>query len=554
MLKSKTVLGINIGTLTVKLVEMERRKSGPVIVNYAISPIPDAFELNEKNNVTERNFRIRELLKSILKGKKIKGEMAAVSVSSQSVFTRFVKMPFSESKKLEKLIAFEAQQQIPFPLEEVSWDYQVVGTNEGESEVLIAAIKQDSLSEQMQVFQNTPIIPHIIDIGAMAMYSALLHGQIQPEEKVIILDIGASPATLILHHPGGYWVRSLPYSSLNLTQGLMRNFDLSYEEAESLKFKGFIMNESSFARPSDEINYKINHLITSGAKKLYTEISRSLNFYRTQFKDIEFDRIILGGGGSRLDDLKAYLGSKFRVTVDSACPLQGIEVSSDLDTKEIGEVAYLFSEAIGLGLRQIGDCKVKLNLMTVAANVESSIKKYLKYFYIFCSIWALGLGVACFFTHNKLQDLSARKDEIINEDARLQGLKTKIKSESDNNIMLEREALLIKNISRNRNDWLRFYLNFNPKVLPEIYITDFSANHKEENSGVTQKNEKAGKIEVQILGMAQNRAILDQFQEKLSSLEWVKNVEMPKANFLPDSSNCIEFQFVLTLQKEEKTE
>ncbi|MBN2145450.1 MAG: type IV pilus assembly protein PilM [Candidatus Aureabacteria bacterium] len=549
MLKSKTVLGINIGTLTIKLVEMERRKSGPVIVNYAVAPIPDAFELNERNAVAERNTRIRDLLKSILKEKKIKGEMAAVSVSNQSVFTRFVKMPFSESKKLEKLIAFEAQQQIPFPLEEVSWDYQVVGNKEGESEVLIAAIKQDSLNEQLQVFQNTPIIPHIVDIGAMALYSALLQGQIQPNERVIILDIGASPATLLIHHPEGYWVRTLPYSSLSLTQSLMRNFELSYEEAESLKFKGFIMNESSFSRPSDDINYKINHLITTGAKKLHAEITRTLNFYKTQFNDIEFDRIILGGGGSRLDDLKAYLSSKFRVTVDSACPLQGIEVSSDLDTKEISEVAYLFSEAVGLALRQIGDCKVKLNLMTVAANVESSIKKYLKYFYILCLIVGLGLGMASFFTYNKLQDLSARKDEIIDEDARLQSLKTKIKYEADNNVKLEREARLIKSISKNRNNWLRFYLNLNLVIPPEIYLSGFSTYSSE-----GKKIEKSSSKQVLISGMAPNRSVLDKFQEKLASLEYVQSVEMPKANFLPDSSNYIDFQFLLTLNNDQDPE
>jgi type IV pilus assembly protein PilM len=551
MLKTKTVLGIDIGFMTLKLVEMEMSKKGPVLVNYAIAPIPDVAELDEKD-IVGRNQKITALLKNILKDKKIKATSVALALSSRSIFTRFVKMPFSDPKKLEKLITFEAQQQIPFPLETVSWDYQIVCKNEDEEfEVLIAAIKQDTLNDHMDALKKTALTPMIIDVGAMALYNSI-QSQIKPEEKIIILDLGATPATMILHQPSGYWVRTLSYSSMVLTQTLMRTFNISFEESESLKFSGMILNEAT-SKSSDNVNFKINQILTVHAQKLHTEIVRSLNFYRTQFKDIEFDRMILCGGGSRLDDLRAYLSAKLQLTVDFINPLLGIELDKKVEAKEIQDVAYLFGDAIGLALRQLQPCKVELNLMNVSTNIETAFKRYLKYYYAFCFILLIAFGFGIFSIEGKLRQLMVSQSEILNEHERLENLKTKITQETKQNKILEQEMLALSDVCQNRDFWIQFYLTLNRMVPPRIYLTRFISIPNycafPQRAGKTdfQESFDPSALQISLSGTAENPTILDQFKEKLLELDRVEKVEIVNATI--EGEVAFELRIVLQKQK-----
>jgi type IV pilus assembly protein PilM len=529
---------------------MEMSKKGPVLVNYAIAPIPDAAELDEKD-IAGRNQKITALLKNILKDKKIKATSVALALSSRSIFTRFVKMPFSDAKKLEKLITFEAQQQIPFPLETVSWDYQIVRKNEEEEfEVLIAAIKQDTLNDHMDALKKTALTPLILDVGAMALYNSI-QSQLKPDEKVIILDLGATPATMILHQSSGYWVRTLSYSSMVLTQTLMRTFNISFEESESLKFSGMILNETA-AKSSENVNFKINQILTVHAQKLHTEIVRSLNFYRTQFKDIEFDRMILCGGGSRLDDLRTYLSAKLKLTVDFINPLLGIELDKKVEAKEIQDVAYLFGDAIGLALRQLQPCKVELNLINVSTNIETAFKRYLKYYYIFCFILLIAFGFGIFSIDGKLGQLRVSQNEIFNEDIRLGNLKTKTTQDTKQNRILEQEMLALIQVCQNRDFWIQFYLALNRMVPPQIYLTRFASipalSSFSSHTSTTDSQESFDpySLQISLSGMAKNPTILDQFKEKLLELDGVAKVDIVKAAIEGE----VDFELRISLQKQ----
>ncbi|EKD26050.1 MAG: Type IV pilus assembly protein PilM [uncultured bacterium] len=544
MLKTNTVLGIDIGSVTIKVVEMEMGKNSPVLVNCAVIPISNTGEL-EEGNTPAYNERVCAILKNVLKEKKIKSNIAAVSISNRLVFTRFVKMPFSDSSKLEKLINFEAQQQIPFPLEEVSWDYQIVGKNPDEEyEVLIAAIKKDVLDSQFTTLKEASINPVIFDVGALSTYNCLLHSQIAPEEKTIIIDIGANPAVMIIHQPGGYWVRTLSYSSIGVTQSLMKQFNISYEEAESLKLNGYIISENAVPKSDNDINFKINSIITMNAKKLYTELVRSISFYRSQFADIEFDRIILCGGGCMLDDLKLYMSSKFKVTVDYANPFNNVEISSNLNAKEIKEVSYLFCEAIGLGLRQLLSCRVELNLMTISANIENTLKKYLKYFYILWIIMAFSLGYSIYINKTNLKKLEERKEEILTEHNRLKVLKDRISKETANSLTTENELELLKSISKDRGYWMTFFTNLIALVNNEIYLTRFSLGTGKDDSTVITWQTKYESVIV--AGFADSVAVIDVFKANIANIDIVSDVEMLKASIGADKK--IDFELKLKLR------
>lgn len=551
MLKSNTVLGVEIGFSTLKVIELEKTRSGLQIVNYAVASLSRSAEEDSSDDATLKSREVSELLKRIIREKKIKARSASVAVSNKSVFTKFVKLPFGDHKNVAKLVAFEAQQQIPFPLEDVSWDYQIIGkSKEDEYEVLIAAIKQTTLQEVLSVFKGTGITPVLMDIGAMSLYNALLKSQIKPEEKVIVLDIGATPATLIVHHAGGYWVRTLPYSSVSLTHVLMKSFNISFEEAESLKFNGMILSEMVFEGETNDVNVKINQTITQSAQKLHTEVARSLNFYRTQFDEFEPDRLILCGGGSHLDDLRAFLGSRMKVTVDFADPLSGLQYGRNVNPQEINEVGYIFSGAVGLAMRQVESSRVELNLMTVATDIKTSMAQYFRYYYMIVIVIMGVLGFGLFELMKQNDVLQKRYESVHAEHSRLDGLKTKIQQVKGSVVKSESELKILQKHASGRSYWFALYLALNRKVPETIRLSEFTptvADTKNIQSGA-QPN-KADSIVVNLSGVADSSRDLDVFKEGLLKLVWIEKIDVTKASFV---GNTMEFILLITLNPDTK--
>lgn len=550
MAKTKTVLGIDIGTVTIKIVEVESVNDTLKLLNYVIFPIPQTY-LSENLDENERLDHISNILKEVLKENKIKTSKVCVSIASNAVFTRFVKMPFSDPKKLDRLITFEAQQQIPFPLDEVSWDYQIVGKNEDEEfEVLIAAIKQEHLHRQFQSLSNISLSPAIFDVGSLATYNALLNSQINIDETAIILDIGANPAVMILHHPKGYWVRTLAFSSKGLTQALMKEFNIDYDEAESLKYKGSILNESSLnIVDSQDLNHRINIIITQNVKKLYTEITRSLNFYKAQFCDVNIDRFILAGGGSMLESIQLYLSSKFKINVDYANPFMGMQLAKNISSKDLNDIAYLFCESVGLGLRVTNSCKVEFNLMTISVHIEQTVKKYLKYFYISMIILIITFNYSSFTISRKNNSLQKIKTTITKQHHEINQVKTNLNKEQNKLDQDTKKLLLFKEIADGRGQWLSFLLGIGDTITEKMYLKLFSTsliqNTSQNHSKTMFWQQKSNNIK--IAGVTKDKDDLSLFKDNLTSHKQISEVKIVKA-FVDNENNHIEFELNVKLK------
>jgi len=550
MAKTETVLGIDIGTVTIKIVEVESLNGKLRLLNYVIFPIPQ-IHLSDNLDEDTRLEHISNMLKEVLKNNKIKTSKACISVDSNAVFTRFVKMPFSDPKKLDRLITFEAQQQIPFPLDEVSWDYQIVGKNQDEEfEVLIAAIKQDLLQKQFQSLHNISLSPAIFDVGSLATYNALLNSQINVDETAIILDIGATPAVMILHHPEGYWVRTLAFSSKALTQALMKEFNIEYDEAESLKYKGSILNESSLNMTDPtNLDHRINVIITQNVKKLYTEITRSLNFYKAQFCDVNIDRFILAGGGSMLESIQLYLSSKFKINVDYANPFTGMQLAKNISSKDLNDIAYLFCEAVGLGLRASTPCKVEFNLMTMSVHIEQTVKKYLKYFYISMIIFIIAFCYSSFVISRKNELLKEIKTNILKKHQEINKVKTNLSKEQNKLDQDTKKLLLFEEIAKERGSWLNFLLGIGHTITEKMYLKEFSTSFSQNISPSSHQamlwQQKSKHIK--LIGVTKDKDDLSLFKDNLIANKYIQNVKIVKA-FVDNENNHIEFELSIELK------
>jgi len=187
----KRALGIDIGAGSVKLVELEKTAEGIQLLRAKF------FDLTQYSDQDKREVLIREGLEGLLKTEKIRGGNAAVSLSGQSVFIRFLKLPKIQKGKIDKIIKYEAQQQVPFPLDKITWDHQIFRGGPGpEEDVLFVAAKKELVESTLANFSRTGLDIDSVDVSPLSLLNAITFNE--PVSKGIIIDIGAKATNIIV--------------------------------------------------------------------------------------------------------------------------------------------------------------------------------------------------------------------------------------------------------------------------------------------------------------------------------------------------------------------
>ena len=175
------------------------------------------------------------------------------ALPAQSVFARFVKLPALGQEKLDKIISFEAQQNVPFPLNEVVWDYQIVGGGLGEQiQVVLVAIKVDLIDDINAAVEGTGLETSIVDIAPMALYNAFRYSYPEVGDCSLLLDIGARTTNILFIESGRIFLRSIPLGGSAITAAIAREFNESFSAAETRKKRdGFVGLGGAYAEPAD---------------------------------------------------------------------------------------------------------------------------------------------------------------------------------------------------------------------------------------------------------------------------------------------------------------
>src|SRR5438552_14762846 len=192
---------------------------------------------------------LREMLDEL----RIKSGNVNYAIAEQSVFARFVKLPSIEEEKMERIISFEAQQNVPFPINEVVWDYQLVGGGAQEQiQVVLVAIKADLLDEINGAVEETGLRTSIVDVATMALYNAFRYNYSGLSGCSLLVDIGARTTNLLFIEPGKIFSRSIPIGGSSITTALAREFNEPFAAAETRKREsGFVSLGGAYADPAD---------------------------------------------------------------------------------------------------------------------------------------------------------------------------------------------------------------------------------------------------------------------------------------------------------------
>src|SRR6266496_94652 len=228
---------------------------------------------------TQMTIALREMLAEL----HIKRGLVNYALPAQSVFSRFVNLPAIEQEKIEKIVSFEAQQNVPFPIDEVVWDYQLVGGGMGEQiQVVIVAIKRDLLDEINNAVEETGLRAQVVDMAPMGLYNAFCYNYTDLNGCSLLVGIGARTTNVLFIEAGRIFSRSLPIGGTTITAAIPREFGESFAEAEARRKRDGFVALGGAAEPADPDVGRVSKIVRSTMTRLHAELMGSITHYRAQ--------------------------------------------------------------------------------------------------------------------------------------------------------------------------------------------------------------------------------------------------------------------------------
>lgn len=341
-MKSDTgMLGLDIGSRSVKAVEVSRKGGRVGIARYGVTSLPaDAIVDGE---VMDREMVI-ECIQDLIRRKDIRSRHVASAISGRSVIVKRITLDSMTSEEAEEVIYWEAEQHIPFGIDEVSLDFQILGeSGGGKMDVLLVAAKRETVEMHTSLLRDAGLIPTFVDVDSLAVQNSYeTNYELDPEEKVLLMNVGASVTNVSLVSGGApLFTRDLSVASNAFVDEIQRVLSVDLEEAEAI------------ARGSEEEQKeRIQPILDTVGQDLLLGVERSLSYLKGYTGSAEISRALLSGGGAMIPGLHSYVLAHLGVPVEVANPFRAIEVdpSAMLDD-ELESIAPSLMVAVGLALR-----------------------------------------------------------------------------------------------------------------------------------------------------------------------------------------------------------
>ncbi len=339
----KSSIGVDIGSGYLKVVQLKDTKGGYELELFDILPLPP--ELIVDGSIID-SLRLADSLKELIRKAKIKTKDVTVGLAGHSsVIVKRVSLPEMSEEELSESIKFEAEQYIPFDIEDVNLDFQILGPKEepGQMDVILVAVKKDIINDFLSVVKEAGLNPVIVDVNSFALENIYeVNYEIEPDKNIAIVNIGASTINMNILKGGiSVFTRDSAVGSNIHTEALQREFNITYEAAERLK-KGEPFENVS---PEDALS-----VMELASEEIIGEVNRSIEYFNE-----DINEVILSGGCALIKDFPKLLAEKIGIEVKVMNPFKNIKIPKRFDITYIEEIVPLAAVAAGLALRQPGD-------------------------------------------------------------------------------------------------------------------------------------------------------------------------------------------------------
>ncbi|BDS05929.1 hypothetical protein NT6N_09690 [Oceaniferula spumae] len=409
MAEAQATVALNIGSQRISMGVFEPSKNGGLILKKYDSSSILADPAAEMARLPQIRVAVSELAEKLKIGK----QKLRYAISGQSVFTRFIKLPPIEDDNIEQLVAFEAQQHVPFPIDEVIWDWQLLESGSGEKEVALVAIKGDALNDMNDVVLEAGLGTAEVDASPMALYNALRYNYPELEETTLLIDIGAKTCNLIYLEGNRMFTRSVAVGGASITTAIAKEYGVSFSEAESQKCSnGMVALNTAHTSQLDEPTAALATVIRNALSKLPAEIARTTNYFRSQHGGSAPKLVLLAGGGSNLPHLADFFQEKLRLPVEFFNPLKRVSVGKGVDVDQVAAQAHQLGELVGLALRGIGKASLEIDLVPDVVSRERDIERRKPKLIGAAALLLLGLGAWAGFNVWKNSRMGAEQEDL----------------------------------------------------------------------------------------------------------------------------------------------
>jgi type IV pilus assembly protein PilM len=478
MLNSKSFLAADFGAGSLKLAEFEQNEAGGLrLKQYGIK----ALGL-EGSQETTREAAILKALQELLSEKSFGSKQINVCAPGFHVFSKFVKLPPVDTSKVTQIIRYEAQQNVPFPLDEVVWDYQILGTSAtNELEVLLVAVKSEIVEGLFRAAEGAGLRLKLVDVSPAALCNAFRYNYGDLEGCTMLLDIGAKTSNLLFFEKGKVYSRSINIGANSITQDFANEAKMRFPEAEAVKIeKGSVSLGGAYAEPEDPHAAAISKIARQVMTRLHIQVNQTIQFFRGQQGGSAPQRLFLSGGASIMPYTAQFFAEKLNLPVDYFNPFRNIDLDPGLDLEELSKYAHSFGEVVGLGLRDLAHCPVELNLMPRSSiqRQEFAHKKP----YLIASVFSLALVVfALYLAEKRIGNVRSQKlDEIKEPLTQLTQLSQQLDTALSQRAQIKKSADQMVELAGNRFYWI--------KLLTELRAVMMRAEAAEKTSLWTPDN------------------------------------------------------------------
>ena len=346
--KKDQLVGLDIGSKAIKVALIAEKKKGLTLERFGMIEI--APGLIEEGTIKEPES-VADILRQLFKTYNIRERNVAISIGGYSVIVKKINVQTMTEEQLQDTIHFEAEQYIPFDINDVNLDFQIMGESEqapNHMSVLLVAAKKEMINDYISLTQLAGLNPCIIDVDAFALQNIFEANYNMESENVALIDIGASKTSLnILKSQQSVFMRDVSLGCGQINQKIVSMLDCSFEEAELIKF----------GEKTDKISpEELSDIASTIVSDWCTEIRRALDFFYSTYPDDQIKQIVISGGGGNINEFKELLSAETSAEVKTINPFSKFHVDTErFDRSYLDRIAPQASICMGLATRKVDD-------------------------------------------------------------------------------------------------------------------------------------------------------------------------------------------------------
>jgi len=350
--RSKNLVGLDIGSSSIKVVELKDlgKGKGYHLVNASVEPLsPEAIV----DGAIMDSGIVVDAIQRCFAARNIKASECAIALSGHSVIIKRISLPVMSEEELAESIQWEAEQYIPFDVDDVNIDYEVLEgpslSGEGNMDVLLVAVKKDKINDYVTVLANAGKAAGVVDVDVFALQNCYeANYEIPPDRVIALINLGAAVTNIAILQGGApiFW-RDISIGGNFFTEAVQKDLNLPFDQAEQLK-RGQEVEGASPAR--------VTAVLASVGEQVGTEIQKTLDFFKATSSSDPVSLMVLSGGASQTPGLATYLSQRFDTQVEMLDPFRKMVVNErQFPPERLEPLASCASVAVGLALRKAGD-------------------------------------------------------------------------------------------------------------------------------------------------------------------------------------------------------